>query len=137
MNKYVIMFEYNNKQFMDLNKILVFKKNLEKLEQKGNSIKFVFYGDASNEEFATFMGFFNKLVQKDICDVSISFRTKELVLENGINNRAIKASVTNARSIKSSKYENIIKEFYNDQSIQIKFYSIKSWESIILDLIGE
>ena len=137
MKKYILVFQYNSKRFMDINKILTFKKNLDKVEGQGNDINFVFYGDASNEDFATFMGYFNKLVQKEICHISISLRIKELIIENGINNKSIKLSVQNAKEIKNSNFENIIKEYYNSQDIQIKMMTSKDWESIILDLIGE
>ena len=103
MKRYVLMFEYDSKKFMDINKIILFKKNLEKIEEKENCIKMVFYGDASNEEFATFMSYFNSLIQKEICNLSISFRTKELVIEKGINNKSIKLSAKNAKEIKNKK----------------------------------
>ena len=95
MKKYCVVFEYDSKKFMDVNRIIEFKKNLEKVEQAGNEIKLVFYGNGSNEEFATFMGYFNRLVQSKVCDFSISFTTKDLVIENGINNKAIKIYSTN------------------------------------------
>lgn len=136
MRKYILMFEYDSKKFMDLNKIIEFKKNLEKIEKKGNELKLVFYGDAPNEEFATFMSYFNNLVKKDVCDLSISFRTKELVIERGINNKSIKLSAQNAKEIKSKKFDNLISEYYNEE-LEIKVLPTKNWESIILDLIGE
>lgn len=136
MKKYVLMFEYDSKNFMDINKIIIFKNNLEKIEEKDNNIKLVFYGDASNEELATFMSYFNNLVQKNICNLSISFKTKELVIENGINNKSIKLSAKNAKEIKSKKFDNIINEYYNE-NLEIKVLPTKNWESIILDLIGE
>ncbi len=138
MKRYVLMFEYDSKKFMDINKIILFKKNLEKIEEKGNYINVVFYGDASNEEFATFMSYFNNLIQKNVCNLSISFRTKELVIENGINNKSIKLSAKNSKEIKSKKFDNIINEYYgNDEETEIKVLPTKDWESIILDLIGE
>ena len=136
MKKYVLIFEYDSKKFMDIDKIIAFKKNLERVEEKDNSINIVFYGDASNEELATFMSYFNNLVQKNICNLSISFRTKELVIENGINNKSIKLSAQNAKEIKSKKFDNIINEYYKEES-EIKVLPTKNWESIILDLIGE
>ena len=138
MKRYLLMFEYDSKKFMDVNKIIVFKRNLEKIEKKGNSISMVFYGDVSNEEFATFMSYFNSLVGKKICDLSISFRTKELVIENGINNKSIKLSAKNAKEIKDKKFDNIINEYYSEGSnMEIKILPTKDWESLILDLIGE
>lgn len=136
--RYILMFEYDSQKFMDINKIILFKKNLEKIEEKGNSINMVFYGDVSNEELATFMSYFNNLIQKNICNLSISFRTKELVIENGINNKSIKLSAKNAKEIKDKKFENIINEYYCDnQETEIKILPTKDWENIILDLIGE
>ena len=73
MRKYVLMFEYDSKKFMDINKIILFKKNLKKVVEKENNINIVFYGDASNEELATFMSYFNSLIQENICNLSISF----------------------------------------------------------------
>ena len=138
MRRYVLMFEYDSKKFMDVNKIIVFKRNLEKIEEKGNCISMVIYGDASNEEFATFMSYFNSLVGKKICDLSISFRTKELVIENGINNKSIKLSAKNAKEIKNKNFDNVINEYYSDDSnTEIKVLPTKDWESLILDLIGE
>lgn len=136
MKKCILIFEYDSKKFMDINKIIIFKKNLEKIEEKDKRINVVFYGDASNEELATFMSYFNNLVQRSICNLSISFKTKELVIENGINNKSIKLSAKNAKEIKSKKFDNIINEYYK-QEIEIKVLPTKNWESIILDLIGE
>lgn len=138
MKRYVLMFEYDSKKFMDINKIILFKKNLNKIEEKENCINMVFYGEASNEEFATFMSYFNSLIQKNICNLSISFRTKELIIENGINNKSIKLSAKNAKEVKSKEFDNIINEYYyDDKEIEIKVLPTKDWESIILDLIGE
>ncbi len=138
MKKYILMFEYDSKKFMDVNKIIIFKENLKKIEEKGKDINMVFYGEASNIELATFMSYFNYLVQKDICNLSISFKTKELVINNGINNKSIKLSSRNAKEIKDKKFENIINEYYiNDEEKEIKVLPTKNWESVILDLIGE
>jgi len=136
MKKYILIFEYDSKKFMDLDKIIIFNKNLEKIEKKDNSINIVFYGDVSNEELSTFMSYFNSLVQRNICNLSISFKTKELVVEKGINNKSIKISAQNAKEIKSKKFDNIINEYYNE-NFEIKVLPTKNWESIILDLIGE
>ena len=123
---------------MDINKIITFKNNLKRIEEKGNELSLVFYGDASNEEFATFMGYFNNLVQKKICNIAISFKTKELIIENGINNKSIKLSSKNSKEIKNKNFDNIIKEYFTSQEkIEIKILPTKNWESIILDLIDE
>lgn len=138
MKKYILMFEYDSKKFMDIDKIINFKKNLKEVEEKDNRINIVFYGDVSNEELATFMSYFNNLVQKEICNISISFKTKEVVIENGINNKSIKLSAKNSKEIKSKKFDSIINEYYfTDEDIEIKVLPTKNWESIILDLIGE
>lgn len=137
MKRYILMFEYDSKKFMNINKIILFKKNLKKIEENGICISMVFFGYASNEEFATFMSYFNNLVQKNICNLSISFRTKELIIENGINNKSIKLSAKNAKEIKNKKFNNIINEYYsNEEEPEIKVLPGKDWESIILDLIG-
>ncbi len=138
MKRYVLMFEYDSKKFMDIHKLIIFKENLEKIEEKGNCINIVFYGNASNEEFATFMSYFNSLIQKNVCNLSISFKTKELVIESGINNKSIKLSAKNSKEIKNKKFDNIINEYYGDEEkSEIRVLPTKDWESIILDLIGE
>ena len=35
MKRYVLMFEYDSKKFMNINKIILFKKNLNKIEENG------------------------------------------------------------------------------------------------------
>lgn len=136
MKKYILIFEYDSKKFMDINKIIAFKKNLKRIEEKDAQINMFFYGDASNEELTTFMSYFNSLVQKNICNLAISFKTKELILENGINNKSIKLSAKNAKEIKNKRFDNIINEYYTEEK-EIKVLPTKDWESIILDLIGE
>lgn len=70
--------------------------------------------------------------------MSISFKTKEIVIENGINNKSIKLSARNSREIKNKRFDNVINEYYSsDDEIEIKVLPTKDWESIILDLIGE
>lgn len=136
MKKFILIFEYDSKKFMDIDKIIEFKKNLRRIEEKDKSINLVFFGDVSNEELATFMSYFNNLVQRSICNLSISLKTKEVVVENGINNKSIKLSAQNAKEIKSKKFDNLIKEYYQNE-VEIKVLPTKNWESIILDLIGE
>lgn len=133
MSEYILIFEYDSKKFMDINKIIVFKENLKKIEEKNKSINLVFYGEASNEEMATFMSYFNSLFQKDICKISISFKTKEVITAKGINNKSIKLSAKSAKEIKDKKFDNIINEYY--ENAEIKVLPTKNWESIILDLI--
>lgn len=138
MKKYLLMFEYDSKKFMNINKIIRFRENLEKLERQGYNINIVFYGDASNEELATFMGYFNNLLQKDICNISFSFNTKEVIIENGINNKSIKLSAKNAKEIKNKRFDSIIGEYYKtNEDIEIKVLPTKDWENVILDFIGE
>lgn len=135
MSRYVLMFEYDSKKFMNIDKIIQFQHNLKLIEDKNNSVKLVFYGDVTNEEFATFMGYFNTLVQKKVCDIAISFKTKEIIVENGINNKSIKLSAKNAKEIKDKKFDNIIKAYYSED-VEIKILPTKDWENIVLDLIG-
>lgn len=137
MKKYVLIFEYDSKKFMDINKIIIFKRNVAEIEKKGNYINMVFYGEATNEELSTFMSYFNNLVQRDICNIAISFKTKELIVEKGINNKSIKLSAQNAKEIKNKKFENIINEYYQEENNEIRILPTKNWESIVLDLIGE
>lgn len=135
MSRYVLMFEYDSKKFMNIDKIIQFQHNLKLIEDKNNSVKLVFYGDVTNEEFATFMGYFNTLVQKKVCDIAVSFKTKEIIVENGINNKSIKLSAKNAKEIKDKKFDNVIKSYYSED-IDIKILPTKDWENIVLDLIG-
>ena len=135
MSRYVLMFEYDSKKFMNIDKIIQFQHNLKLIEDKNNSVKLVFYGDVTNEEFATFMGYFNTLVQKKVCDIAVSFKTKEIIVENGINNKSIKLSAKNAKEIKDKKFDNVIKSYYSDD-VEIKILPTKDWENIVLDLIG-
>lgn len=138
MRKYVLMFEYDSKKFMDINKIIIFKSNLKKIKEEGKTINMAFYGDASNEEFATFMSYFNSLAEENICNLSISLRTKEIVFENGVNNKSIKLSNKNAKEIKDKKFDNIIDEYYsNEEDVDIRILPTKDWENLVLDLIGE
>lgn len=140
MKRYVLMFEYDSKKFMDVEKIIIFNENLKKIEERENKISMFFYGDTSSEELATFMSYFNNLVQKEVCNLSISLKTKEVIFEKGINNKSIKLSAQNAKEIKNKKFDNIINEYYcnnNEEKVEIKLLPTKNWESIILDLIGE
>lgn len=137
MKRYILMFEYDSRKFMDINKIIVFKNNLERVEKKGNCINMFFYGNVSNEELATFMSYFNSLIKKDICNLSISLKAKELVIENGINNKSIKLSAKQAKEVKDKKFDNIINDYYCKEDVEIRVMPTKDWESIILDLIGE
>lgn len=138
MKKYVLMFEYDSKKFMNINKIIIFKNNLEQIKKAGKTVNMVFYGDSSNEELATFMSYFNNLVCKKVCDLSISTKTKEIVFENGVNNKAIKLSNKNAKELKDKKFDNIINEYYSENGdVDIRILPTKDWENLILDLIGE
>ena len=137
MRKYILIFEYDAKKFMDIEKIIVFSKNLEKLEEKEISIDIVFFGNTSNEEISTFMSYFNSLLKKKVGNFSISLKTKEIIIEKGINNKSIKLSSQNAKEVKDKNFDNIIKEYYQKEDISIKLLPTKDWESIVLDLIGE
>ena len=136
MSKVCLVFNYDSKEFMNINKILIFKNNYKRILEKGIELKFFFYGDASREEIATFMGYFNKLAQIKICDISVSYRTKELIFENGINNKSIKLTAKNAKEVSNNEFTNIIKEYYGDD-IEIRLMPTKGWENTILDVIGE
>ena len=133
MRKYILIFEYDAKKFMDIEKIIVFSKNLEKLEEKEISIDIVFFGNTSNEEISTFMSYFNSLLKKKVCNFSISLKTKEIIIEKGINNKSIKLSSQNAKEVKDKNFDNIIKEYYQKEDISIKLLPTKDWESIVLD----
>ena len=136
MSKVCLVFNYDSKEFMNINKILILKNNYKRILEKGIELKFFFYGDASREELATFMGYFNKLSQINICDISVSYRTKEIIFENGINNKSIKLTAKNAKEVNNKEFTNIIKEYYGDD-IEIRLMPTKGWENTILDVIGE
>lgn len=136
MRNYILMFEYNLKMFMDINKIIEFKNNINLLRKNNKNVKIVFYGETSNEAFATLMGYFNNLVGENICDMSISFKTKEIIIENGINNKSIKLSAKNAKEIKEKRFDNLVKEYYSSlENMEIKVLPTKDWQKLILDFI--
>ena len=136
MKSVCLVFEYDCKKFMDLDRIIEFKKNLKKVEEKENEVKLVFYGEAINEELATFMSYLNSLVGKNICDIAISFKTRDLIINQGINNKSIKKAALTAKEIKNKQFNGIIEEFYKKEN-EIRVLPNRNWESIILDLIGE
>ncbi|HCC04343.1 MAG TPA: hypothetical protein DEP51_05785 [Clostridiales bacterium] len=136
MNSFCLVFEYDCKKFMNLDRITEFKKNLKKVEEKSNEVKLLFYGSVTNEEFSSFMSYFNYLVGKEICNISISFKTNDLIINKGINNKSVKLSARNAKEIKNKKFKNVIEDYYK-KDIEIRVFPNRNWESIILDLIGE
>ena len=136
MKNFCLVFEYDCKKFMHLDKIIKFKKNLKKVQEKGNEVKLVFYGEAINEELATFMSYFTSLAGKNVCDIAISFKTKDLVINKGINNKSIKRATLTAKEIKNKQFNGIIDDFYKE-GYEIRVLPNINWESIILDLIGE
>lgn len=130
--KIVIIMEYSISQIMDIYKLKIFKANLEKFKKSGNDLKIVFYGDYTDEELAVNMAYFNRLVNSKICDYAISFKTKEIIIEAGINNRSIakeKVEVTE-KNIKEQ-----VSKLYKDKDIEIMVKSNKHWEDVLLDLI--
>ncbi len=135
MQKYVIVYEYDDKAFMDLKRIITFKQNLEKIVKNNIQINFIFVGNASNEEFATLMSYFNSLVKHKICTYSISLKNHELITESGLNNKIIKLSSQKSRNLKLSNLDYLIKGIYGDENIILKTMPIKDWETTILDLI--
>lgn len=136
MKYYCLIYQYDNKKFMNVDKLIEFKQNLEILEKSNIIVKLMFFGETSNEELASFMGYFNRLVCRKVCNISISLKTKELVEENGINNKIIENSALESINIKNEQVMNIIKNYYN-KDIEIKALSSENWENNILDLIGE
>lgn len=143
MNKYIIIMEYQSKVFMDLNGILTFKYNLEKIKNSGISVNLVFYGNYSNEELSVFMSYLNRLLQDDICEIAISTKTKNICyikkdgqfLEGGANFEFEKISEKNIKDLKNNKFDNIIKKYYSPNQIKIKYWSTTNWENTILELI--
>lgn len=150
MIKYVIVLEYQIEEFMNINKLMTFNQNFKKIKEKGNLINLVLYGNSSKEELAICMSFLNKLLQEEICEMSISTKTKEvcyvkeknLFFEGGNNHKSVKISSKNIKEIKNKNFsnidfDNIIKEHYIDEEIIIKYWTTKNWESNILELIEE
>ena len=66
MIKYIIVVEYQVDEFMNIDKIMTFKQNLEKVKDKGKTVKLLLYGDHSDEELAICMSYLNKLLQEEI-----------------------------------------------------------------------
>ena len=150
MNKYIIVLEYQIEEFMNIDKIITFNENLKKIKEKGNSVGLVLYGAFSNEELAICMSYLNKLLQEEICEMAISTKTKEicyvkennLFFEGGNNHKTVKISSKNLKEIKNKNFDNIdfdkiIQQHYKNERIIIKYWTIKNWESNILELIGE
>ena len=138
MKQYILMFEYNSKEFMNIDKIIIFKENINKIEKTGKKVNIVFYGDDSAEELSTFMSYFNCLMQKNICNITISLQKREIIVENGINNKSIKLSAKKTKEIKCKKFDNVINEYYsNTDEKEIKLLPNRKWESIVLDLMEE
>ena len=131
----VIVFEYNSK-FMDVYKLICFSENLKKYKQNNEFFKIVFYGDYEDEELAVNIAYFNKLVNEKVCDFAISFKTKNIIFENGINNKQIATAVTNINSSNFQGFQDIIKEYYqNEENVKIIVKSNDCWESIFSDII--
>ena len=150
MSKYVIVLEYQIEEFMNIEKLETFNQNLKKIEEKGDFVNLVLYGDFSKEELAICMSYLNKLLQEEVCEMAISTKTKEicyvkekdLFFEGGNNHKTVKISNKNMKEIKNKNFDNIdfdsiIREHYNDEEIIIKYWTIKNWESNILELIEE
>lgn len=150
MSKYVIVLEYRIEEFMNVDKLIIFNQNVKKIEEKGDLVNLVLYGDFSKEELAICMSYLNKLLQKEICEMAISTKTKEICyvkeknifFEGGNNHKTVKISNKNMKEIKNKNFDNIdfdsiIREHYNDEEIIIKYWTIKNWESNILELIEE
>ena len=150
MNKYIIVLEYQIEEFMNINKIFTFNQNLKKVEEKGNIINLVLYGNYPKEELAICMSYLNKLLREEICEMSISTKTKEICyvkeknkfFEGGNNHKSVKISNKNIKEIKNKNFDNIdfdniIKDHYSKEDIIIKYWTTKNWESNILELIEE
>lgn len=150
MKKYIIVLEYQLDVFMNIDKITIFNQNLKKVLEKGKLLNIVLYGDYSKEELAICMSYLNKLLKQEICEMAISTKTKEicfvkeknLIYEGGNNHKTVKISPKNLKEIKNKNFDNIdfdniIKEHYKKEEIIIKYWTIKNWESNILELIEE
>lgn len=133
----VLLYKYSSKDFMDIDKIIEFQKNLEELTDKVN-IKMCFYGKNTIEEMSTFMSYFNLLVGKKVCDISFSLLCNELVTEIGVNNKSIKKSATLTNKISSHEIINTIKDYYTPGMKDVKIIEMpnKDWQSTILDFKG-
>ena len=150
MSKYIIVVEYQIDEFMNIDKIMTFKQNLEKIKDKGIIIKLLLYGDYSDEELAICMSYLNKLLQEEICEMAISTKTKKicyvknknLLFEGGNNHVAVKISNKSLKEIKNKNYnsinfDTIIKEHYKNEELIIRYWATKNWQSNILELIEE
>lgn len=145
MNQYVIVLEYQSKEFMNLTKIMTFCQNLKKIKDKDISVNLVLYGNNSNEELSVCMSYFNRLVKEPVCDFAISIKTKNIIyikeneefFEGGANHKTEKISDKYVKDIKNTNFDSIIMNFYNIKKQKIKYWAVKNWESTILDLVEE
>jgi hypothetical protein len=128
MGNLAIIMEYSNCKIMDIYKLMKFKTNLEKFKQTGKNLKMVFYGDYTDEELAVYMAYFNNLVNAKLCDFAISFKSKEMIIETGINNRALakeKVEVT------ENNINDLVKNYYKDvDDLEIRVMSNDDWENL-------
>ena len=93
MKNIVLIYRYSCKEFMNLQKIIEFEKNLKSLQDNGKDIKIVFYGDTSSEELSVFISYFNLLLKRKVCDIAFNISTGEIIIGDGVNNKSIKKSV--------------------------------------------
>lgn len=134
MTNIVLIYKYSCKEFMNLQKIIEFEKNLESLQKKDKQIKTVFFGDTSSEELSVFMSYFNLLLKRKLCDIAFNISTNEMIIGDGINNKSIKKSVRTSKKI-NNNILNIIKDYYNPTPIdKIIEMPTKNWENTILDV---
>ena len=131
MKNLVLVYKYSVKDFMDVLKIKEFKENIKNINQ---NFKFVFYGNGEIEEMNAFISYFNLLVGKNVCDFALSLKHNALVLEKGVNNKAIKKSVNKCVKITENEINKTIKNYYCDlKDIEIHHMPVRDWQSTILD----
>ena len=129
--KIVVLMEYNGNLIMNLDKLEIFKNSLKDFEKDGKELKIVFYGDYSDGELSVNMGYFNKFVNSKVCDFAISFKTKNIVVETGIKNRAIGKEIAD---VTENNIKEQVKKLYENEDIEVIVKSNKHWESILVDM---
>ena len=135
MRNLLLLYKFSPKEFLNINKIIEFSKNLSKLPKETN-IKMCFYGNNSVENFSTFMSFFNLLVNKKVCDLSYSINNSCLVIENGVNNKSLKKSISNAKKTTVKEIFKTIASYYQDYgNLEIITMPNKDWATTILNFL--
>lgn len=136
MKNIVLVYKFSPREFMDIEKIIEFKTNLE-LVEKTKKIKMCFYGTGTAEDMSSFMSFFNLLTNRTICDMSFSLSNNLMVFEKGVNNKAIKNSARSTVRVSEQEMTKLIQKIYLSilEDPEIVYMPVKNWQTTILDFV--